>query len=278
MMKYIEPRPDADHPDPKHWKLVSEQAKERDGQKCRICGATESLHVHHITYDRFGFEEIDDLTTLCKDHHELITSKNSQLKSKQSYIKEVFRKDGSLIDKGPIVDGHKEGLWTRYYEDGDILTLEYSKGKKHGKRKMYYSGNLFEEIDYVEGKMNGLYKGYYQNGQLRKVFEIKDEKPWGNVETWWENGQKASKGRLFSFNFISIQNEDLKNSFILGYVDLVKKFHGKWSFWDDTGRLVTEGAFVRGKRQGIWKCWNETDGEYQEKWIDDERSWDSRKT
>lgn len=37
---------------------------------CEACGATERLHVHHLTYERIFREEMGDLMTLCDVHHE----------------------------------------------------------------------------------------------------------------------------------------------------------------------------------------------------------------
>ena len=39
--------------------------------QCDVCGATEDLHVHHLTYERFGGDErTTDLQVLCKTCHE----------------------------------------------------------------------------------------------------------------------------------------------------------------------------------------------------------------
>lgn len=45
-----------------------------DGYKCRTCGAAAgvgvSLHVHHVTYERLGDEDVErDLITLCAECH-----------------------------------------------------------------------------------------------------------------------------------------------------------------------------------------------------------------
>ena len=36
---------------------------------CQKCGATENLHVHHLTYENFKNEKPEDLQVLCKDCH-----------------------------------------------------------------------------------------------------------------------------------------------------------------------------------------------------------------
>ena len=39
--------------------------------QCAECGATEDLHVHHLTYERFGGDErTTDFKVLCKPCHE----------------------------------------------------------------------------------------------------------------------------------------------------------------------------------------------------------------
>ena len=39
--------------------------------RCQSCGARNTvLDVHHITYDRLGFESAEDLEVLCRDCHE----------------------------------------------------------------------------------------------------------------------------------------------------------------------------------------------------------------
>lgn len=55
------------------WKLLRVKVLTRDGYQCRICGnknhPDSPLQLHHLNYDNFGVEELDDLLTLCKDCH-----------------------------------------------------------------------------------------------------------------------------------------------------------------------------------------------------------------
>lgn len=57
------------------WRLKRGKVIKRD-KRCRICGDTERLEVHHppYTYDDLGEEEISDLITLCHACHVPITS------------------------------------------------------------------------------------------------------------------------------------------------------------------------------------------------------------
>jgi 5-methylcytosine-specific restriction endonuclease McrA len=63
------------------WDEKREDALERDGYECRICGKGQSikepLHVHHITKVRKflnpdNAHTLDNMITLCKTHHRLV--------------------------------------------------------------------------------------------------------------------------------------------------------------------------------------------------------------
>jgi len=50
-----------------HWVGVHESPPH-----CLVCGRQWSLrtgHLHHVTYMRLGFEEVEDLIPLCAAHH-----------------------------------------------------------------------------------------------------------------------------------------------------------------------------------------------------------------
>lgn len=53
-----------------HWRDTREQAIERAGGECERCGTSDPpLHVHHLTYERLGREQDDDLEVLCRSCH-----------------------------------------------------------------------------------------------------------------------------------------------------------------------------------------------------------------
>ncbi len=66
------PRPRGPHPRPARWARVRAAALACD-QGCRTCGATRDLEVHHRTYERWGREDIADVTVLCRGCHDLLT-------------------------------------------------------------------------------------------------------------------------------------------------------------------------------------------------------------
>lgn len=51
------------------WRKKRNEALRRAGHKCEQCGATRSLEVHHLNYDRLGRERPSDLKVLCVKCH-----------------------------------------------------------------------------------------------------------------------------------------------------------------------------------------------------------------
>ena len=51
------------------WRVRRELIKSRDHYRCRLCHSTESLQVHHATYENRGAEKDNDLITLCGKCH-----------------------------------------------------------------------------------------------------------------------------------------------------------------------------------------------------------------
>jgi len=60
------------------WSNLRKEALERDGFRCRFCnegGAEVPLEVHHRDYPKYWDEDcLDNLTTLCRNCHHIITS------------------------------------------------------------------------------------------------------------------------------------------------------------------------------------------------------------
>lgn len=52
-----------------HWSEVRLHVLRFFAYRCESCGRSESLHVHHKTYERIGNERIRDLQVLCQDCH-----------------------------------------------------------------------------------------------------------------------------------------------------------------------------------------------------------------
>ena len=106
---------------------------------------------------------------------------------------------------GAYKDGLKTGLWTRFYENGQLeWQLEYINGEENGLSKMYHeSGKLSARVKMVDGEENGLLEIYYENGQLAVRGEYVNGKKNGIRERYsidgelelrevWEDGELVS--------------------------------------------------------------------------------------
>jgi len=51
------------------WRLLKQKLFRERGFNCELCKSQRNLHVHHITYERLGKEEDDDVMILCEGCH-----------------------------------------------------------------------------------------------------------------------------------------------------------------------------------------------------------------
>jgi len=65
--------PYPDYLETPHWRRRRERSLWLAGHRCEHCGRSDGgpLEVHHLTYDRRGWEADEDLIVLCGDCHEL---------------------------------------------------------------------------------------------------------------------------------------------------------------------------------------------------------------
>lgn len=54
------------------WYELREKCFERDEYVCRLCGSSENLQAHHLSYERLGMNELSDLVTLCRKCHQAV--------------------------------------------------------------------------------------------------------------------------------------------------------------------------------------------------------------
>jgi hypothetical protein len=82
---------------------------EASGFRCRICnrGAAEArLEVHHRTYENFGYELAEDLTTLCSDCHVV----NTDMLRRRRYADFApLSADVASVERAPLFDPMRKG-------------------------------------------------------------------------------------------------------------------------------------------------------------------------
>lgn len=66
------------------WKTITSIRKELDGS-CVLCGSKDNLIVHHRHYENLYHESINDLVTLCKEHHDEFHNKRTKYLSYERY-------------------------------------------------------------------------------------------------------------------------------------------------------------------------------------------------
>ena len=53
------------------WKELKLQVLTLQNNQCKLCSSTKDLHLHHLTYERLGEEELSDFVVLCSVCHQL---------------------------------------------------------------------------------------------------------------------------------------------------------------------------------------------------------------
>ena len=121
---------------------------------------------------------------------------------------------------------------TVYHKDGKIRSsIKYTDGNPV-KWEDYFSNGKMEY--YEEYNKKGLYvaqKSFFENGQPQEILELTDKKKLlYSKKEYFENGKIKSDG------------ETVYNADLLDY-----QRSGKWSYFDESGKLVKEEFYVGGK-------------------------------
>lgn len=62
----------------REWAVLKEAVKARSGGKCERCRVAEHEATHHLTYERFGSEKLEDLQGVCGPCHEFLSGKSTE--------------------------------------------------------------------------------------------------------------------------------------------------------------------------------------------------------
>jgi 5-methylcytosine-specific restriction endonuclease McrA len=85
------------------WRQIRRRAIAAAGHRCGLCPATEQLEAHHRTYDNLGDERDGDLTVLCRECHEVVTSmlRARRYADKPASYADIVR---SISEAAPLFD------------------------------------------------------------------------------------------------------------------------------------------------------------------------------
>tara|TARA_A200000113_G_C8630415_1_gene279019 strand:- start:21 stop:440 length:420 start_codon:yes stop_codon:yes gene_type:complete len=77
--------------------------------------------------------------------------------------------------QGKIKKGKREGKWSEYYDNGQLMERSnFKNGKRYGVQIIYaWNGNLFKKGNFIDGKKDGEHY-YYVNGKLSstQIYEL----------------------------------------------------------------------------------------------------------
>ncbi len=101
------------------------------------------------------------------------------------------------------------GTSISHYPNGEkAATIEYIKGKKHGKYyKWFTDGTKSFEANYINGKQDGKTETWWKNGNKRSTSNYENGVPNGIQQQWYKSGAKFKK-----MNLINGREEGLQQS------------------------------------------------------------------
>lgn len=211
-----------------------------------------------------------------------------QVREKMNYVSgkrqgkyEAFYADGTLWRTYSYTDGKADGEFRKYHANGTLASHEYYKqGVSEGPYVEYYpTGKKQSEGAFHEDAVSGEWKYYHPNGQLSRTGRYSD-KGFG-IGEWlyydWDGtlnerrafdneGNRHGENQFFHNgrpHYTITYKKDLliksvsysEDSKILGsYGRADGTFACKYFY--STGELLSEGNYVKGKREGHWKFYS----------------------
>ena len=187
------------------------------------------------------------------------------------------------------------------YKPGKIIKTEYYEGKSEDSIirnfdtipfynefvALYHQGILKDTVHYENGGKNYVKYSYYDNGKLKSLESIIDERNNGPQIEWYENGKFSSfKNYIMDVEvgtwYEWYENGILASSKEFGYLQSDKNLNlqyyrrqkdpdeppfedgdpdgetryklqnGNYKFWFANGNLATEGKYINGQKIGEW--------------------------
>ncbi len=160
-------------------------------------------------------------------------------------VRTDYYSNGKIKTVGSYYNNKADGIRREYAPDGKIVISYVFKngimiakgivdeaGLKQGKwQEFFETGELKSEGNYKDNKHIGQWKFYFQNGKLEQIGNYNNK---GNVEGFWK----------WYYSNGEIHREE---SFLDGLSD------GKLIEYSDSGMVITEGSYIDGIENGLWK-------------------------
>lgn len=82
--------------------------------------------------------------------------------------------DDAVYEKGHLVNGAREGMWTRFHPNGNLRSeIEYASGDAFGEYRLYdEQGQLYEEGRWEYGMNVETLRRYWPNGSIQQILQF----------------------------------------------------------------------------------------------------------
>tara|TARA_Y100001954_G_scaffold79714_2_gene87675 strand:- start:3365 stop:3850 length:486 start_codon:yes stop_codon:yes gene_type:complete len=105
--------------------------------------------------------------------------------------------NGNLWYEGNLIDGKEDGVWTYYYQSGQVeQVINYKDGEPLSLKTYCEDGQLLEEGQFneVTGKRDGRWTHYYDCGLLKMEENFNDGKKEGFTRIYYLSGKLYFEG------------------------------------------------------------------------------------
>ena len=163
--------------------------------------------------------------------------------------------NGKLIFEGEYLNGKRNGKGKEYYENGNLkFEGEYLNDLKWNGKGYDGHGNI---IYTLTNQINGKGKEYDLDGNLKFEGEYLNGKRNGNGKEYYENGNLKFEGEYL--NNLKWNGKGYDN--LTNIIYELKEGKGLIKEYDDLyDRLIFEGEYLNGKRNGKGKEYNPLNG------------------
>jgi antitoxin component YwqK of YwqJK toxin-antitoxin module len=166
--------------------------------------------------------------------------------------------NGAKKIEGTYVNGEIEGKMTSYHRNGNVDSEgSLTAGKKTGEWKYYFKDKKIKEVgSFANDLRTGVWKEYHDNGKLFAETNYKDGVMEGKASYYTQEGKLFSEieykaDAIFKYKFLDKNGKELSKGENKGGKLTYKKYN-------QSGYLVSEGNFEKGKEEGVWKYYYAT--------------------
>ena len=168
---------------------------------------------------------------------------------------EDYYPSGKLLHRGYYGDGYLR-IYKNFYPGGGVERSYRSLDNYHSiMEKFYADGALKSKVEYKEG-VPLRWEDFYPSGKLEYLEEFNKTLDYYLMrKSFYENGQISESLELIKESKKLFENKQFNQSGILitegklifNNISYDYYKEGKWSYYDDTGKLIREEYYISGK-------------------------------